>query len=144
MAFDVAKFSEAKFKPRTEKVPVPELKAFFDKKEKPVWTVRNLEGHEIAEASEAVERNKNIAGLIDGLLSSGQKEKVKALKEAAGVTDKTPDDLVKRIAMLRLGSVDPVVDQQLSVRLAKVHPVVFYSLTNKILELTGKGATPGK
>jgi len=144
MAFDITKFNETRFTERTEDVPVEELNMFFDEKEKPVWKIRGLTSHEIAEAEAAVSRNKNVNALIEKLLSETQKEKLEGIKELVGMTDKTPDDIVKRLAHLRIGSIAPECTQEMAVRLANVFPTVFYDLTNKIYRLTGMGQTPGK
>jgi hypothetical protein len=61
-----------------------------------------------------------------------------------GIGTDTPPDLVKRLEHLVFGSVAPEIDREIAVRLFAAYPVVAYQLTNKILELTGLGADPGK
>lgn len=140
--FDVKKFHKTKFKPRTDDVPVPDLKNFFGPKEKPVWTVRGLGGQEIGQAKEAAAKNKNLTAIVDALAGT-QKEKVQGIKDALGI-GKIPDDIAQRVAQLEAGSTAPECDTELAIKLCKHFPVVFYKLTNKILELTGKGSEPGK
>ena len=145
MSFDVAKFEAARIEDRTEVVPVPELKEFFEDPSKPDWTVKALDAIELAEAREAKQRNRSMETLIAGLMSSDNEDKVQAVKDALGVaTDAAPDDYVWRLAVLRLGSVDPKLDEGQVVRIAKAHGFVFQKLTNKIVELSGQGMKLGE
>jgi hypothetical protein len=144
MAFDSKKFLKTKFTPRTESVPVPDLQAFFPEKAKAVWTVRGLTGQELGRAAEAAERNKNVASLLEALVSAEAKEKAEAVKELLGVGGGVPQDIAKRLEHLVLGSVDPPCTLDLAVRLCESFPVEFYQLTNAIIQLTGRGQMPGK
>jgi hypothetical protein len=157
MPFDMAKFESVKIVDRTEEVPVPELQSFFEDEEigegetraivpgKAVWTVKALGGLEIAEAREAMARNRSLEALLSGLISGDSKEKVQALKDSLGIaSDTAPDDYVYRLACLRLGSVDPVLNEEQAVRLALAFSVTFYNLTNKILQLSGMGKRLGE
>lgn len=140
MPFNIKKFSKTEFITRTEDIPVPDLKEFFDEGEKPVWTVRNLTGHELGKANEAAQRNRSIAAILEGLISTNNKEKVEAIKTSLGLDDTTPDDIAKRIELLTLGSVNPEIDHETAVRLCTFFPIEVFQLTNKISELTGQGA----
>ena len=142
MAFNIEKFSNADLKQRQAEVKVPELKEFFDGD--PVWIVKGLTGEEHARVNEAVKQNKDLGALVQGLFSSSTEEKIKAIREAFGMTDEVPDDIVRRIAMLRYGSVEPECPQEMAVKIAKNFVIVLYGLTNKILELTGLGSTLGE
>jgi len=144
MPFDPKKFTKTKFEPRTESVPVPDLKEFFDKKEKPVWKVRGLTGTELGRANESAERNKNIAAVIEGLLAASARKKTDSMRKLLGIDDSTPPDIAKRIDMLVAGSIEPVCDLDLALKLCEAFPVEFFQITTKILELTGKGHMPGK
>lgn len=140
MGFDVTKFGATKFKDRTADVPVPELQKFFGEGEKAIWTVKGLTAEEIAIANDAKKVNDNIESVITGLSSRLPAEKAEAVKDLIGVvTDKVPADVVWRISMLVSGSVNPKCDQQMAVKLGSSKGMVFYRLTNKILELTGRG-----
>jgi hypothetical protein len=125
-------------------VPVPALKNLFEKNEKPVWIVRGLTGIELAEVREAAQRNLNLEGLIELAASNLPKEKIKAVKEIIGLpgeskSEGSPDDYVRRLAILRLGSVEPEIEQPLAVKLAANYPVIFSKLTDEIMVLTGQG-----
>ena len=142
--FDAKKFLKTKFIPRTEEVPVPDLQAFFPDGAKAVWKVRGLTGHELGRANEAAERNKNIAAILEGLVSGAAKEQTEAVKELLGVGGSTPQDIAKRLEHLTTGSVDPPCTSDLAVRLCETFPVEFFQLTNRIVQLTGQGQMPGK
>ena len=144
MSFDVNKFQNAKFTQRTEDVKLEALKDFFDKKDQPVFKVRNLTGEELGRVNQAVQKHKNTAAVLDGLLSNIAKEQIEALKQTLGSTDKTPDDIARRLEMLTLGCIEPKLDMQLCVKLCKYFPIEFYDLTNTITRLTGLGSELGK
>jgi len=143
MSFDAKKFKKTKFQTRTEDVPVKDLSAFFGEGETYVWTVRGLTGQELGRTKEAAARNKNFSAILEALESASKSEKVKGLKKALGV-DEVPQAIAERIEQLVLGSVEPACDTDLALMLCERFPVEFYALTNKILELTGKGMEPGK
>ncbi len=142
--FNFRKFLGTDFEPRQETISLPDLHDFFDEGEKPEFTIKGLTGHELGRVHEAMEKNKNISAILEGLVSPDQKEKIAALKGALGLSDKTPDDIARRIQLLILGSVEPKFDQEAAVKFCRVFPVEFFQLTNRITELTGQGHTLGK
>jgi hypothetical protein len=145
MGFNIQKFRDAKIKPRTRDIEIKELACFFDDDENPIFKIKNLTGHEIAECNEAVKSNQQVRVMVEKLLSSNAREKADAICESLGVgSNKTPDDLVRRINILRVGSVDPVLNNEDCVRLASMFPEQFYDLTNNILILTHMGAELGE
>jgi len=144
MSFDAKKFLKTKFTARTEPVPVPDLQTFFAEGEKPVWTVRGLTGQELGRTNEAAEKNRNVAAILEGLISADAKEKAQAVKELLGVGGSTPADIAKRLECLVIGSVDPPCTLDLAVRLCETFPVEFFQITNVITKLTGQGQLPGK
>jgi len=144
MSFDVQKMMNEKYSPRTEEIEVPDLKGFFPDGEPPVIVVRGLEGEELARVNEHVEKYRALGKLIEGFISSNQTEKISAIKEAMGFTEKVPDDFAKRLQMLVMGAVSPQFAQNEAVKFAKVYPVEFYLLTNTIIRLTGQGSLPGE
>lgn len=145
MPFDLQKFNDAKFSPRTDTVAVPAMAKFFPKGEKPKITIRGLTGEEFARVREAQEKNRNIISVLEALAGSGADEKVKALRETLGLdSDHIPDDLARRIEQLFIGSVEPVLDVQAAVKIFRVWPVVGFDLTNRITVLSGQGMLPGE
>jgi len=140
MTFDIDKFEQKQFRNRTVDVPVPELKSFFQDDEAPVWIIKCLSATELSEANEAVESNRNLEAVISAVSGKSRTEKVEAVKDVLGLpTDKTPNDLVRRFSMLVSGSVSPECPQNIAVKLAENFPTTFFKLTNKIIELTGRG-----
>ena len=142
MTFDRKKFLNTKFQPREAEIEVKDMADFFGG-DRPVFTVRGLTGQELGRCNEASQRNKNISGILDGLLSSQDQAKKDAVAKLIGIGE-TPADIAKRLEQLQIGSVEPKVDWELSVRICETFPIEFYQLTNKILELTGQGHVPGK
>ena len=143
MPFNAKKFTKAKFEPRTETIPVPALKDFFDGD--PAWVVRGLTGEEMARVNEAQAKSRNLAAAVEALAGNGHAEKVQALRESLGLSDDSlPADLARRIEMLALGSVDPAIDSQIAAKLFRAHPVVGYELSNRITALSGQGMTLGE
>lgn len=140
MPFDKKKFAKTAFVSRTQAVPLPDLQEFFPEGEKPVWIVRNLTGPELGKVNEAADRNKSIAAILDGIISADAKDKVDALKASLGLDNSTPNDIVRRMEILTIGSVDPAIDHELAVKLCEYYPIEFFELTNTITQLTGQGA----
>lgn len=140
MAFNINKFETTTFDDRVAVVPVPELKDFFDEKDKPEWTVRGLTGPELAVVNEAVSANNNMEGIVNAIASQLKSDKVSASKEILGlVGDSVPNDLVRRFSMLVQGSVEPKCPQSVAVKIGEAFPTILFKLTNKIIELTGEG-----
>lgn len=143
MGFDSKKFLKAKFIPRTEDVPVPDLKEFFDAGEA-LWRVRGLEGSELGYVNETAARNRNISAILEGIVSSDDQAKAQGIKDLLGMAGGTPEDIARRLEMLVLGSVDPKCDMDLAVKLCKTFPIEFFQITNTITKLTGQGSVVGK
>lgn len=125
MSFDLQGFQTTNFEPRTKEIDVPQLKKWFAKKEKPIWIVRGLSGIELAQVREAVARNRDLDKIAELLGSQVSKDKVEAIKKAFGFSDDAPADWVRRVAILKLGSVDPEMDQETSVKFGETYPVIF-------------------
>jgi hypothetical protein len=142
MAFKIQDFKAAQFKPRVGEVPVPELQPFFENGENPVWRVRGLTGIELARANDAADRNKKVSAVVEGVLSSSSKKIAKSVKQV--IDPDTPQDIAKRLEHLMTGSTDPECDLELAKKICERYPIEFYAITNKILQLTGKGQSPGK
>ena len=83
--------------------------------------------------------------MIEGITSDKKEEVVSSIKEILGLSKGVaPDDYIYRIACLRLGAVDPELNEEQSVRLAKAYAIVFYKLSSKIIQLTGMGMLLGE
>ena len=144
MGFDLKGFKSSEFQARTEEVRVEGLAEWFNEGDEPVFVVRGLTGEEVARANEAASRNTSWSRIMEAMASSDAQERVDAIKRMLGISADVPDDLAKRHEHLAMGSVDPDLDHEAAVQLAVRFPIEFYQLTNKIMELTGKGADPIK
>lgn len=140
--FDTQKFTSTVFKDRVEEVPVPKLAAFFGDSPA-VWKIRGMTGEECSFAKMAVANNRSLESIIEviGMAgSAGKNDMVEAIKALVDLpSTSAPSEIVERYAWLEYGSVDPVCDRPLAVKLGREFPEVFYLLTNKITRLTGAG-----
>lgn len=144
MGFDSEKFMATNFIPREDVVKVDDLKDFFDDKKKPEWKIRGLKGVEIARARESAEKNKKLKSIIEGIVSENNKKLTEAIKDLIGNPADVPQDIAYRVETLIAGSIEPSADYPLAVKLCEVYPIEFYDITNRIIQLSGKGHIPGK
>lgn len=140
MAFNADQFQQAKLEPRRKRVPVEALARWFDGE--PVWEVRGLDANELHAAIDAGKRNANVEAIVKAIAAGG--DKAKAIREAIGIATGTSAEIVKRMEMLVLGSVDPKIEHATAAKLAKTFPIEFLTLTNEITELTGLGFDMGE
>lgn len=141
--FDAQRFLQTLFAARTAEVAVPDLRAWFGPDDAPVFIVRGLTGEEVARANEAADRAAKLRAALEALADAGAVRR-EAVATVLGTGDDVPDDLLKRYEHLIAGSVEPAIDREIALKLFREFPIVGYQLTNKILELTGMGADPGK
>ena len=137
MAFNESAFMKQKFEPRTAQVETSSLAAFFDKKEKPIWTVRGQTASELAATLESANTQKSLASIVEAIGENASK--IDELKKVIGISNDVPGDIIKRLNQLAVCSVEPKIDHTCAVKLAETFPIEFYILTNKITELTGLG-----
>jgi len=137
MSFDSQRFMATAFVPRTAELAVPALADWFGESEPAVFIVRGQTANEVANSIDAGNKQRNIDAVIKAIAAN--KDQVDELRRAIGVSKDTHADIVKRLEMLTQCAVEPVVTLDVAVKLAEVRPIEFYSLTNKILELTGQG-----
>lgn len=136
MAFAADKFERAAFEPRRQTVDVEALAQFFDG-DPPVWEVRGLSATELHRALEAGKRQHSIESVVKAIAASG--DQAAAVRKALGLSADTPGEIAKRLEMLVMGSLAPVIELPVAVKLAEAFPIEFLTLTNVISELTGKG-----
>jgi len=136
--FNQKAFLKAEYQQRIADVPVPGLAHFFEEGEEPVWKVRGQTANEVSRAMEASTRTQNISKVIEAIGNS--RAQVDDLKEAIGISEDTPQDIIKRLEQLVTCTIsDEAIELPAAVKLAENHPVEFYLITNKIVELTGLG-----
>ena len=138
--FDINKFMNSTLVPRTAEVEVEELLSWFPEGEKAIWKVRGLTATEMAKAQEAATKSQNIIAVVEAISGTNNTEKVTALKELLGTDDDVPIELAKRMEHLVCGVIAPKIELDLAVKLAQNYPIVFMTLAQKILTLTGLGA----
>jgi len=144
MAIDYQLLDAANIEFPTQEIPVPELSDFFPAGEDPVWVVKPLTGHELAQVNEAAEHVERVKNVIRALSSGDKTAEKKGMAMYLGQDDEsTPQDLARRHKMLALASVPPC-PEHVAVRLAHAKPTTFYKITNKIIAMTGQGADLGK
>lgn len=137
MPFNAEKFEAAKFEARKRRVSVPALAVFFDDNESPEWEVRGLTASELHRAMEASRKQGTIESIVKAIAATGDQSA--AIRKALGLSGDTPGEIAKRLEMLVMGSVNPVVTLPQAVKLAEAFPIEFLQLTNEITELTGQG-----
>ncbi len=137
--FDAKRFMAANFVAREEDVPVPDMREFFGADEKAVWRVRGLSGQELGVANQSAERNRNIDAVLEGIVSAVSAKKAEAVHRLIGGREDVPDDVAKRLEMFVWGSVAPEADIEMAVKICRVYPIEFYTITNAISRLTGMG-----
>lgn len=144
MPFDMKGFKKAEFRDRTEDVPVPELKQWFAEDEDPVFTVRGLTGVEVAIGRQAAEKYSNLKAVMEKIASSMAQEKADGINDVLALGNNTPEEAARRVEHLRLGCVSPELDAEAAAKFFEAYPITAYTLTNKIIALTGEGKTPGE
>lgn len=133
--FDQQAFTQAKFTPRTAVVAVPDLAAWFTGGEPAQFEVRGLTGNEMAICNEAATKRINIEMIITALKLTD--DHADALQKLLGTTKDVPGEIAKRLEMLNI--IFPGLGFPVWIKLCDAFPMVFYQLTNKVLELTGQG-----
>lgn len=145
MGFDKKAFLNAGWQKRERDVPVPELAEFFPKDKEPVFKVRSLSGHEYWRVQAIAENYTDYRKLLGRLMSMDPGQTASAIKGLYDMAeDKSPKELVRSLAMLRFGAVDPEVDEDMAARLCEYAFPAFARLVAQITEVTNMGYVPGK
>jgi hypothetical protein len=140
MGFKTKEFKKARLAPRTETISLPDLADWFDGPAE--WTVKGLNGNELAYCKEMAARNrKTITAILETLTTE---DAVTAVKCMTGTDGAVPMDIALRMELLVAGSVEPACDIELAAKLNMAHPAEFQVLTKTIMRLTGLGYAPGK
>lgn len=140
--FNKTAFSKANFIPRTEEVTLEGLADWFDGK--PVWIIRGLSFEELARADLKADQTETMIAVVEALSGGNKSEQVESIKEVLGMGENIPAQMVKRLEMFVMGSVEPEIDLPVAVKVAENFPVEFKQLTDKIITLTGQGRVVGK
>jgi hypothetical protein len=135
--FNKAGFIKAAYVPRTETVPMPQLKDWFEEGETPEFTVRGLTAEEIAKSNEAVANSRTVDTMLKAI--SNSRDQIEAIRKTLGLNLDAPEEFVKRLSQLTFGAVEPAFTMTEAIVLGERFPVELYLLTNKIVELTSLG-----
>lgn len=145
MGLDLKKIKSAKFKDRTKEMVIPaELLKGAGWPKGTKWIIKALSGEELYRVRQAVERARNTEELISKLVSGSAKEKVEAALGALGLGDELPDEYVRRLNILKMGSVDPAIDHEFAKFMAQNFATFFNELTDQVQVLTGQGRSLGE
>lgn len=148
MAFQIDKFTTAKWQDRITIVPVPELKEFFDEGDELTWTLKCISASEVATARDHVKNSRNKEDLINSLFKHNIPDNLlNELKEKAGIkrTDgKVHKEVIFRKAILMAASVNPTCSETMALILGERFPETFDRLANEAFELIGLGASVGE
>ena len=108
------------------------------------WTVRMATAEDIAVANDAVNRLANLRAMVEALVQAGSKDKAEALAAALGLDGQPPETYVRQLDFVIRCTVEPTVDREFALWLGRHFSLFFKALFEKIMELTGQGATLGK
>ena len=145
MGLDLKKIKSAKFVDRTKGLPIPaEMMKAAGWKKGVEWMIKALPGEALYSVRASVDRNRNIEELVQKLVGGSVKEKVEAALGTLGLGDDLPDDYVRRLNILRLGTVDPEIDHEFAKFVALNFPTFFNEATDQIQVLTGQGRSLGE
>jgi hypothetical protein len=142
--FNTAKFQKQQFVFRTEKVPVPNLRDWFDEGCEPEWEIRNLNSRELSLSQESQAKTKNLSVALEAISTAAGDDKLEALLKIMGISTDNPAELTRRLDMLVYGSINPVMTLDVAVKLADNFPFEFMKITSQIIVLTGLGASAVK
>lgn len=140
MSFNTTQFLKEEFSPRTEDVKVPGLKTWFDEGEDPVFTVRALTGHELANADAASKKMQTGGKLLESFMTGSTEEKIESIKQQLGLSTEVPAESAKRMEMLVIATVEPKLTMEVASSMVLNFPIEFYMVTNTISKITGMGA----
>lgn len=145
MGFNSGKFKSTTLVPREKDVPVPELKEWFDGDDKEVvWRVKSLNYLELNKADAEAKNADVIESVIAGLKGRDGDKLGKNIRDELGLGGITAQEYIKRKCWLMMGSVDPVCDEELAVKLAHTFGGTFLLLTSEIVNLSARGYDVGK
>ena len=141
MPFDVAKIERAKFSPVTKEVPVPGLKDLWEGDGEPVFTVRGLDGVELAKVREDALGADPLGPLVQALIATGKltQEQEAAIKDVAKASPKIPKEAIRAYGYLEAGILEPKLTRAQIIKLYKARPVPMKEVENAIILLTGDG-----
>jgi hypothetical protein len=139
---DVKALQKQKWEKRTKTIPVPRLKDWTKKGEKPTWKIQSLGTTEIwkAEVAASEESRNAVEQLSEALAGKDIGEAAEAVKALVGVSADIPQEMAKRIFLLTFASIDPVCDLTTAGIIHEHFPTDFLNITQEILNISGLGS----
>jgi len=128
------------WEPRTCEVPTPSLMAIGVL----AWKLKAPTANDLAAARESMENRTKREVLLNALERSEKSAAIAAVREALGLTDDVRPDIARRIELIVRCTIEPETDEEDAVWLADNHPVLFFDLTNKCLDLANQGSSVKK
>lgn len=144
MGFDLGKFEQTPFEYRTQEVPADEVADFFDKDDKKVFVVRGLDSRELFQAQAAAAKSSNLTELIKEITGKNAKKAADAALQLLGIREDMPSEYVRSLHTVRMGTVEPKLQQSQVVKLADTSPALFTRLKIVIDNLSGQGKDAGE
>ncbi len=108
------------------------------------FRVRMATAEDIVVANEAFKRQETMQAMVEALMQAGSKDKAEALRAALGLDGEPPENYVRQIEFLIRCTEEPKVDREFALWLGRHFSLFFKALFEKIMELTGQGASLGK
>lgn len=133
------------FSPRQETVNIPQLASYFENAN-PTWTVRGLQSHEMAQIRVSRFKRRNQLAAVQAISSFTTSDNLRRemFEGLIHLTAEVEAEMAGRLEMLVIASVNPTITMEIAVKLSKVFPTVFWSLTDTISGLTDKGGVVGE
>lgn len=122
------------------------VQPFFGDDDEPVWKLRQLDHIEYFRLREVVTGNHQrlLKSIAEALSGSDAGKKADLMRELLGTSDAVPPELAYRIEAVLLGTVEPKVDRDAVLKLFEHWPADAWLIAEKVMELTGHGASVGK
>lgn len=146
MPLDVQRLQSAQLTRRTESVPVPELRDYFDDGEPAVWIVRQLDANAVALINQA-EQARSLRDALAAAMEAGGPpgEITDGVRDMLGAGPEAVSPIyVRQLKAVELGSVEPACDEELAKHMATHHPIKFREIFDAIMRCTGLGSEAGK
>lgn len=133
-------FASASLSMPESDVDVPDLRAWFDGDAMPKWRVRGLDANAFAKIELAERRGKVAEALASAIDSGSMAVVTESVRELLGKAGAIEPVYARQVEAIVLGSVNPAIEHHHAAKLGESYPVVFKTLFNEIMRLTGEGA----
>ena len=151
MTFDINAFDAATVSLPTKRIPVPQLKDFFEDGEPVEWEIKALSGLELAVVEEWAQKEKmeTMKNLFEAIAANSVDKMKVGFEELFNPNvDENgeamlPQHYLKCLKKFELASV-PACPSHVAVKIAKFFPNPFYTIVREIDVLSAAGPDLGK